>query len=236
MFRLIILIVVVVGIVMLLRKSSRNQNGVRNKTLGDQEQPIVITPKDEWTVISAKGQTPPTQPAQRFGMFLMIAGILVVLLGVGEADGDDSVLVTAIVVGVLCVIVGALFWSAGKNKNRLVMSQDGPFAVKSDSIRTPNGNVIPSASVYRISIKNVMTDEIVGASDAPIPLSGVTLSGSAIAVGVASAMKWRRMMERIGNTVIVEHQGMSTMLASALTSEQAFAVLRETTARLDGFH
>lgn len=245
-----IFFVVLIGAAVVAARWFRNRRGdEKNRRMRKQDQPLKITQEDVWSVISAKASALPQPGAVRVSLILTILfGVGGAVVGIGAGVGPGF--------GVFVLVFGLIFWAMSKarvdKKNMVAQPQDGPFAVRSDAVRTPAGAIIPAASVYRILIENRVDGRVVSSGSSVFvaaPLSGGAMGATALgfaaagagivgmagALGNASGVKWQKSLHAIGHAVVAEHAGTRTVLASGMTSELAYAVYHELTKRLDGF-
>jgi len=181
--------------------------------------PLEITTEnsgsDEWSVIRAQ----PSPMPKRGPLLVILAPSFLCVFLILNVNGAWQ---AAIAIWVIFAGLG-LAWLSHADRNKR-MGKLGPFAVKHDAIRLPDGQEIARSRLYRFAIRNTES-------------GGITFYGGntvqqAIAAGAAST---HQRMLRISNAVVAEHDGTFSYLAGGLTEELANAVLHEIVRRVDGF-
>lgn len=250
MGRLIVFVVLIGAAVAAAHWFRNRRDDEKKRRMRQQDQPLQITQDGPWSVISARASALVQPGAVRAGLVLSIVfGVGGAIIGIAADVGPGF--------GLFVLLGGLIFWAIGKAKvdkdNTAAQPQDGPFAVRADSIRTPTGAIIPAASVYRVLIENRVDGRVVSSGSSVFfaaPISGGAVGATAFgfaaagagvvgiagALGDASRAKWQKNLHAVGHAVVAEHSGTRTVLASGLTSELAYAVYHELTKRLDGFH
>jgi hypothetical protein len=175
--------------------------------------PLSLSEEGEWTVIHAR---PSPMPKRGPIVSVFVGGVIGCVI---MAQG-------AIVIGLL---IGAGFAGllmlmtdhANKSKRH---GKEGPFAVKRDAIRLPNGQEIARSRIYRFGVRNTQSGQVLFYGGGHIERLGQK--------GVAAT---HQRMLPISNAVVVEHDGTLSYLAGGLTEELSNAVLHEIVNRIDGF-
>jgi len=175
--------------------------------------PLNVSQEGEWTVIEAR---PSPMPKRGPILALLVPAFF---CGVLIANGAAKV-------GLILwlIVSGLIFAWLSYTDRRKRHGKLGPFAVKHDALRLPNGTVIPRGRLYRLGIRNTEDGQVFFYGG-----SGVQRMGQA-----GAALTHQRML-KISNAVVAEHDGTLSYLAGGLTPELANATLHEVTRRLDGF-
>ena len=185
--------------------------------------PLVISTEGSWTVIDAQPAKPPKELAVRGWLIGAIAAPFVayVLMAITGFPNSESggftewVLLGAVVWAIIGTLLTRWFKSMTAKPRRI---QPAPFAVGSEGVRLPNGNIISADQIYALTIRNG-SNQVIGTT----PRIFVGGFGAAGAIAVASAsmhagiqhanIVLRSKMADIAFTVEVEHAGKSTVLA-----------------------
>jgi hypothetical protein len=175
--------------------------------------PLTLTEDGAWTVIHAR----PSPMPKRGPIIAVFIGAVIACIFIAQGAG-----VIGVVVG---LIVAVFVMGITDHMNRTKRhGKEGPFAVKQDAIRLPNGQEIAKSRIYRFGIRNTQSGAILFYGGGH--LERMTQIG---------AVATHQRMLPISHAVVVEHDGTLSYLAGGLTEELSNAVLHEIVNRIDGF-
>jgi hypothetical protein len=175
--------------------------------------PLAVTTEAEWTVIAAR-----PSPLPRRGPVLAVLIPVPVAIALGSAGN------VAVGLGIWAVGAGLIFALMNHGNRTKRHATLGPFAVKSDAVRLPDGQVISRQQIYRFGIRNTEDNRV------------FFYGGNSIQrAGQAGAAMTHARMVPISHAVVIEHGGSMSYLAGGLTQELAHAVLDEITRHVRGF-
>lgn len=175
--------------------------------------PLTLSDEGGWTIIAAQ----PSPMPKRGPVLAVLLPAFFCLVLIANDAAKAGILIWLVISGLIFT------WLAHVN-HRKRHGTLGPFAVKRDALRLPDGTVVSSDRVHRLGVRNTETQHVIFYG-----------GGSVQQLGQAGAAMTRQRMEKISNAVVAEHDGTLSYLAGGLTPELAHAVLQEVTRRLDGF-
>ena len=175
--------------------------------------PLSVTTEADWTVIAAR----PSPLPKRVPVLCVLFPVPLVIV-----VASSGIIVAAVGVWVVgTALMFALMNRGNRNKRHATLE---PFAVKSDAVRLPDGQVIARQRIYRFGIRNTQDGQV-------FFYGGNTIQRA----GQAGAAMTHARMVPISNAVVVEHDGTLSYLAGGLTQELASAVLDEIVRHVRGF-
>lgn len=183
--------------------------------MAQMKKPLSVYPEGKWTVIEARPSPHPKRT-------VVISILIGVLIWWPTALLSRSLAFSLVVSG---GVSGGLIWlgrrAADGKRGRQV--QPGPFAVKRDAVRLPDGTVLTVDRIYAFAILNTQNPQLY----LPVGTTSVERGSAMLA-----ASTHQRML-RISWAVVVEHDGIRSTLAGGLREELANAVMHEITRRVD---
>lgn len=190
--------------------------GWRQAAGGRKRQSIDISANEivngrEWFVVRTKPAPLPKRLVVIGVFFGLLASFFGVLLTPPHSAfvGDGASNLAVFLIVSLPAGIWVIRWLA--NRTRKLVST--PFAVSTDTLRLPNGEVIPRDLINHIALRNTQ-------QQGALIVGGAGMRGAALLAQQDS----RQRLAEVSHVVLVEHGGQVSALASGLTLPQAQAV------------
>lgn len=183
-------------------------------------EPLVVTEQpDGWTRIEAR---PAPLPGNVTAIPVLVGAMAA--FGVVAMGGPYHSLGGMLFQGVLTwgVVGGMLLAGIRGQNNGKRNLQTGPFLVRPEAVRLPNGNEVPAGRVYALTLRNGMDGHF-----------SVLVTGSTIGrLSSLGAARHSARLAAIAYRLDLDHDGRSTTLAGGLTEAQARAAAAEVLKRV----
>lgn len=167
----------------------------------------------EWFVV----RTRPAPLPKRLVVIGVFFGLLASFFGVlltpphSAFVGDGASNLAVFLVVSLPAGIWVIRWLANRTR-KLVTA---PFAMSSDAVRLPNGDVIPRDQIDQVALRNTQ-------QQGALIIGGAGIQGATLLAQQES----RQRLAEVSHAVMVEHGGQVSMLAAGLTFPQADAVFK----------